>query len=263
MSKPTAMSSSMTFAQTFTLASQVRSKLTREASSPKSSLRNLVVQANMLDNIMDYISDETSRRAASKASRVATKAAATHVHFEEPKEQIVSSTSITEYEVGSDSDDDSDYDSESDEDDYYYYSDDEDDVTEELAVKSSFKQMPSLNLSLIEEEEEEEDVIESTPRSYGQDIVMTEVADATHDMPELCRSTSLSDDDEELADKSNYTHEQVHGKLPHAKSPHNTQLQNKSTSSNKMAPSLFSINNDHRQDHHHRQNAIYSMEDMF
>ena len=52
----------MSFAQTYILASKVRSKLTREAQSPKSSLRNLVVQANMLDNIMDYINDETKRR---------------------------------------------------------------------------------------------------------------------------------------------------------------------------------------------------------
>ena len=56
----------MSFAQTYILASKVRSKLTREAQSPKSSLRNLVVQANMLDNIMDYISDETKRRTSEK-----------------------------------------------------------------------------------------------------------------------------------------------------------------------------------------------------
>lgn len=253
-------SSSMTFSQTFTLASKVRSKLTRESSSRKPSMRKLVLQANMLDNIMDYISDETSKRVTLKAARVATKAANTQVHFAEPIVQNVSSTLVTEYEVDSESDDDSDY---SDEDDYYYSDDDEPDMDDELIVNLSTKQIPVLNLSVIEEEDEvEDDVIEYTPSSYNQDIVMSEETGASHDMPELCRTTTLSDDEEELADKSNYSLERVHSNLPETRSTHNILYPNKSESSNMNTTSLFTINNDNKLDHH-RQNAIYSMEDMF
>jgi hypothetical protein len=220
-------------------------------------MRKLVLQANMLDNIMDYISDETSKKVALKAARVATKAANTQVHFAEPIVQIVSSTSVTEYEVDSESDDDSDY---SDEDDYYYYSDDEEqDMDDELVVNLSTKQIPVLNLSVIEEEDEvEDDVIEYTPSSYNQDIVMSEETGASHDMPELCRTTTLSDDEEELADKSNYSLERVHSNLPETRSTHNILYPNKSKSSNMNTTSLFTINNDNKLDHH-RQNAIYSM----
>lgn len=249
-------SSSMTFSQTFTLASKVRSKLTRESSSRKPSMRKLVLQANMLDNIMDYISDETSKRVTLKAARVATKAANTQVHFAEPIVQNVSSTLVTEYEVDSESDDDSDY---SDEDDYYYSDDDEPDMDDELIVNLSTKQIPVLNLSVIEEEDEvEDDVIEYTPSSYNQDIVMSEETGASHDMPELCRTTTLSDDEEELADKSNYSLERVHSNLPETRSTHNILYPNKSESSNMNTTSLFTINNDNKLDHH-RQNAIYSM----
>lgn len=111
----------MSFAETYVMASKVRSKLTRQAANPKTLLVLLVLQANMLDNLMDTIAEETKKRRE------------THVSFSVPEKRHTSvEPSVTEYEVESDSDDDLDYDSDPDvvefeseleSDDDYYYSD--------------------------------------------------------------------------------------------------------------------------------------------
>lgn len=93
--------SQLSFAQTYILASKVRTKLTKEAQSPKSSLRNLVVQANMLDNIMDYISEETTRRTQEYETIRKQKS----VEFAPSPLRSNYKTSITEYEIDEDSDD--------------------------------------------------------------------------------------------------------------------------------------------------------------
>ncbi|CAL1199816.1 unnamed protein product [Candida parapsilosis] len=161
----------MSFAQTYILASKVRSKLTKEAASPKSSLRNLVVQANMLDNLMDYITEETERRNNynqdshnnsnynrdshshnyNSTQQNQRGEGDRHVQFDVPAEsnhgksshsdEEVSSTagslyktSITEYELDSDSDSDSDSDYEEEEDYYDDYEEQEyeGDVSDEI-----------------------------------------------------------------------------------------------------------------------------------
>ncbi|CCG24958.1 hypothetical protein CORT_0G02790 [Candida orthopsilosis Co 90-125] len=143
----------MSFAQTYILASKVRSKLTKEAASPKSSLRNLVVQANMLDNLMDYITEETERRNNYNQEQHQGQqqdSDGKRVQFDIPSEvnhgksghsdEEVSNTgslyktSITEYELDSDSDSDSDSDYE--EEDY-----DDGDEQEEGDVSDEIKQL--------------------------------------------------------------------------------------------------------------------------
>lgn len=168
----------MSLAQSYVLASKVRSKLTRDASNPKTALRNLVVQANMLDNLMDHISDENAKR-VSKLNQV---------KFEIPKRTSNLSheyqTSVLAYEVSdeSDSDSDSDFDSgseneESENEEYdndeeydsddYYYSSEEEEVEEEVEEEP----MPAFKLSTIVEEPEvpELSVSSSTDESENEE----------------------------------------------------------------------------------------------
>lgn len=192
------MSTQMTFAQSYMLASKVRSKLTREAANPRASLRNLVVQANMLDNLMDHIAEELSRRKempketqretqretpreATKESNLSKESyhdsqsnlsksynvdySESHVRFELPQrgaeeyeQSDAPSVSVIEY----DSDSDSEY--ESDEDEDYYYSDEE----EERAVPI-YKHLPTMNLSVISEEEEAEQGVPELSRALSDD----------------------------------------------------------------------------------------------
>lgn len=184
------------YSESFVLASKVRAKLTKEAANPKSSLRSLVLQANMLDNIMDHISHEAEKRKASTA-----------VKFSLPRKPSTTvnngGASITEYEVDSDSDDDYYSDSDSDSDSYYYSSEEEDDdegleFVIETTQSASFKQLPSINLSLttIEEESESSDLHDS--------------------LPELSRSTSLTDSEseDEMAECKTHLIEPLHHDKP-------------------------------------------------
>lgn len=277
--------SNLTFAQTYTLASRVRSKLTKEAASPKSSLRNLVVQANMLDNLMDYISVETKKRSA--ASKVHT---STSVHFELPAARH-DKTSISEYEVNSDSDSDSDSDdddvdadyvprsfnnihyeeefdsdsdSDEDSDDDYYYSDSDDAIIDDDAEElefvtttsiprqistTSFKELPSIDLSMNlvpEEDEEDEDDLMVSP---------------TDEVPGLCRTVSLTDDEEDEVNDQHHRN-YVHTNVEHHDSSH-TKTHSGSVSV-AAPPSLFKhVVPTPTSSLHQRNNAIYSMEHMF
>lgn len=177
----------MSFAQTYILASKVRFKLTREAQSPKSSLRNLVVQANMLDNIMDYISDETKRRTSEKlTSKTNTKKSSSG--YLSPESSVVQfaptpvrqayKTSITEYEIDSDSSDDEEEEEDDDEDDNegdYFYEDGQNDY-DDLDDYEDSVVMEQDELAAIkgvyyeedqEEEEEEEDNLSETSSIYS------------------------------------------------------------------------------------------------
>lgn len=169
----------MSFAESYVLASKVRSKLTKEAANPKTSLRSLVLQANMLDNLMDHISVQAEQKRAAKVSFAIPK-----------KETVPVGPLVTEYELDSDSDFDSDSESDSEEDDYYYSSDEEDmDVVPSSAALASvktYKELPVINLlsghdlSVIFEEEQEDE------------------------LPELSRSTSDSELEDEV-DVPSYT----------------------------------------------------------
>lgn len=164
----------MSFAQTYILASKVRSKLTREAQSPKSSLRNLVVQANMLDNIMDYISDETKRRTSEKlTSKTNTQKSSSG--YLSPESSVVQfaptpvrqayKTSITEYEIDSDSSDDDEEEEEEDheddnEDDYFYEDgqndyDDLDDYEDSVVMEQD--ELAAIKGVYYEEDQDEEE----------------------------------------------------------------------------------------------------------
>lgn len=180
----------MSFAQTYILASKVRSKLTREAQSPKSSLRNLVVQANMLDNIMDYISDETKRRTSEKlTSKTNTQKSSSG--YLSPESSVVQfaptpvrqayKTSITEYEIDSDSSDDDEEEEEEDheddnEDDYFYedgqndyddLDDYEDSVVMEQDELAAIKGVYYEEDQEEEEEEDEDDNLSETSSIYS------------------------------------------------------------------------------------------------
>lgn len=179
----------MSFAQTYILASKVRSKLTREAQSPKSSLRNLVVQANMLDNIMDYISDETKRRTSEKlTSKTNTQKSSSG--YLSPESSVVQfaptpvrqayKTSITEYEIDSDSSDDDEEEDEDDEDDNeddYFYEDGQNDYDDlddyEDSVVMEQDELAAIKGVYYEEDqeedqdEEEEDNLSETSSIYS------------------------------------------------------------------------------------------------
>lgn len=172
----------MSFAQTYILASKVRSKLTREAQSPKSSLRNLVVQANMLDNIMDYISDETKRRTSEKlTSKTNTQKSSSG--YLSPESSVVQfaptpvrqayKTSITEYEIDSDSSDDDEEDEDDNEDDYFYEDgqndyDDLDDYEDSVVMEQDeLAAIKGVYYEEDQEEEEEEDNLSETSSIYS------------------------------------------------------------------------------------------------
>lgn len=300
------MSTSMTFAQSYILASRVRSKLTKEASNPKSSLRVLVTQANMLDNLMDHIATETAKRNQKLRA----------VSIQEDNEEAIDSdsesdsdsedeeeeefevgqsrrvsfdlstprgrqlhTSVAEYEVESDSDseDDSDFDSDSDS-DYYYSSDDEEisegtasaqyDATQALdqlrrsagATQSMFKELPSVNLHYLSPITEEEAEDESDASDDDQAVEEEEEGVNDNGVPGLCRSLSLSDDED---------FESEHYKLEHSNQYYKPRYQES------IDGRLF--NSNHKSDHmqhgqiphlnhqhvnHQRHNAIMSMESI-
>lgn len=167
----------LTFAQSYILASKVRSKLTKEAQNPNSSLRVLVTQANMLDNLMDHINSETEKRTATSKVQF-------QLPNNRPRQPSSLSANISEYEVDSDSDSDSDSDDsdyESDSDDYYYSSEEEEDEEEEqgqatLQHVQSYKQLKSLDLSL------------------------SSIREESTELPELSRSLSVTDSESEESD---------------------------------------------------------------
>lgn len=240
----------MSFAESYVLASKVRSKLTKEAANPKTSLRSLVLQANMLDNLMDHIAEQTEKKKASSAK----------VSFALPQKstpQPISVSrgrgpSVTEYEVESDSD--SDYDSDSDfeydsddmenfqlgtvsdsEDDYYYSSEEEEDAevvqsSVALASVKSYKQLPVIDLS------------------NGHDLLVILEEDHEEELPELSRSPSSSESEDDEVDVPNY------------------KLTNEVNAYKITSEQLFKshgpreVGDAHR---HHRHNAIYLMEHVF
>ncbi|ABN65042.1 hypothetical protein PICST_29941 [Scheffersomyces stipitis CBS 6054] len=279
----------MSFAQSYILASKVRTKLTKEAANPKSSLRNLVVQANMLDNLMDFISEETEKR--SKPTQVkfdlSTRVSAGN------KTTTTSNykTSITEYELDSesDSDDDEDYyyenddeeeeDSDSDSDDYYYYSDsdevedmeEENDITELTQLTApalpqrtaSYKQLPYINLSLSSIQEEDEEAEQSDAElSQDSEVEVDFVESATpSDVPELCHCNSLTDDEEEGAfyEDANY--------IAATATTDDADFDRARPKSQPASVSLFKCASresvEHQSPAHMRHNAIYSLEHVF
>ncbi|KAG7663373.1 uncharacterized protein J8A68_003121 [[Candida] subhashii] len=240
--------SDLSFAQTYILASRVRSKLTKEANSPKASLRNLVVQANMLDNIMDYIHDETEKR-----TTITKQAPKDHVSFNVPIKPTRHEykTSIVEYELDEESDSDEEiaveeyapmyyysqreadseeeeeedeewedeYSSSSDSDDYYYSDEEEDQEVQPIQEAQanftprtlpgpSFRQLPVMNLHSIEENEEEDEEYSSDSEEDEED------EESITSLPELTYASSLSDDEveehEELHEETSVIEEQEH-----------------------------------------------------
>lgn len=213
----------MSFAESYLLASKVRSKLTREAANPKTPLRSLVLQANMLDNLMDHISVETEK-----------KLSANKVSFSLPSRSPLSSgSSVTEYEVDLDSD------SDSDDADYYYSSEEEEDEEEEDTLlihrPQSYRRLPTMDLSLPEHD------LLLIPEEEGEE------ADA---LPELSRSSSNSDSepDEEVAD--------VHYALAHAPASH------KLSSEDLLHGHGHGHSRGHPASHH-RHDAIYLMKLLY
>lgn len=252
----------MSFAQSYILASKVRTKLTREASNPKSSLRVLVTQANMLDNLMDHIATETAKRNKfhSVVNEQIVEDQEEEVEDEEEEEdssddefevEVVSprrisfslptrgrqlATSVAEYEVESDSDSDSDDDS-----DYYYSSEDDDEEEMEspllhrsVSSPSIFRELPSINLQFQDEEEDDEESEKSDDELDHQEV------------PGLCRSPSLTDDED-------FEHE--HYKIDnHA---YKATYQESIEFSDKNSSYTPIVN---RTVHHQRHHAIMSME---
>lgn len=236
----------MSFAESYVLASKVRSKLTKEAANPKTSLRSLVLQANMLDNLMDHIAEQAEKKKASKVS-FAVPEKPTPVTISRGRGPLV-----TEYELESDSDSDSDFDSDSDydsgsesedyefgqfaesdeEDDYYYSSDEEDtDVVQSsvaLASVKNYKKLPVIDLS------------------GGHDLLVI-FEEQEDGLPELSRSTSDSESEDEV-DMPNYS------------------ISTKASAHKITSEELFKshghleVEDPHR---HQRHNAIYSMEHVF
>lgn len=204
----------------------------------------------MLDNLMDHIAEETEK-----------KKRANKVSFALPEKipQPVSVSSgrgplVTEYEVESDSDSDfdsdSDYESESDddeynfgtisdsdEDDYYYYSSEEEEEQEGEVVQSSvalasiksYKKLPVIDLS------------------HGHDLLVIFEEDNEEELPELSRSASDSESEDEV-DIPNY------------------KLSSEVNAYKITSEELFKshgprvMENAHR---HQRHNAIYLMEHVF
>ncbi len=102
--------------QTCVLASRVRSKLTKEATSPSKNLRALVSHANLLDNIISQISQQRS------------------VGFSLPSQESRQRTSYNYHqsEFDSDSDSDSDSDCELECDQEVWELDSDDDINEDI-----------------------------------------------------------------------------------------------------------------------------------
>ncbi|PVH14546.1 uncharacterized protein CXQ87_002690 [Candidozyma duobushaemuli] len=238
----------MSFAESYVLASKVRSKLTRQAANPKASLRSLVLQANMLDNLMDHIAVESDKRKAAPPAKVS---------FALPEKPQAPSVgpSVTEYEVDYDSasDDDDDYDfddfnegthtvyyssesdSDSDSDDYYYSSDEEEE--EDLTPSSSYRHLPTIDLSDMH-----------LHRS------LSVIEEETEEMPELARSNSTSDSDSEIEDVAHAAVVSVADEEHIVKAPPKAPTQTASDVSAVSHPHIA---------RHSRHNAVYSMEHVF
>jgi hypothetical protein len=278
---------SLSFSQTYILASKVRSKLTKQANDPKVRLSNLVVQANMLDNLMDSISSFAEER-----NKATQSSGESHVTFNvsTPHSSLRTVTSVSEYEVDLDSDDedsddeyyvdeddeddDIDYEEsyvtttgvsissshtlqvvdrsveDDDSDDYYYSSEDEEPSSlHQLSEILSSVTQSSMDLSTIEEayESEESDESRSDYDSRAQDIL---------EMPELCSSKSLSDeeiDDNDTVSVKNYICTSNDGSKSCPPSMFKTQT----------FPPVNSPNTVPKSHSHSRSNALYSMEQLF
>lgn len=279
---------SLSFSQTYILASKVRSKLTKQANDPKVRLANLVVQANMLDNLMDSISSFAEERNKATAT-----SGDSHVTFNvsKPHSSLRTVTSISEYEVDLDSDDedsddeyyddddddddddDEDYKSyvtttgegypssytlqvvdrsveDDDSDDYYYSSEDEEpNSLSQLSEILSSVNGSSLDLSTIEEAYESEESDESGSDSNSRTQDILE-------MPELCSSNSPSD--EEIDD-----HDTVAVKNYICISNDGSKSSPPSMLKTHTAPPLNIPNTILKTQSHHRSNALYSMEQLF
>ncbi|KAK6464313.1 hypothetical protein DFJ63DRAFT_333885 [Scheffersomyces coipomensis] len=244
--------STLTFAQSYILASKVRSKLTKEAANPKSSLRNLVIQANMLDNLMDYITEETEKR--SKTSTVkfdVSKPRTINTTTSRQASTLVKEIELDEDDSDEDVDDD-DYDEvSSSDDDYYYYSDEEEPEEELKALatevvisnSSSYKQLPYINLSLSNIPEEDQEDQDYTYQS--------------HEVPELSHSRSLSESEESEDSESDEEH-------PHfLLEPRFNLDSKKSKQHQQQQPSQVSIFTFNHPTSHQRTPAIYSIESVF
>lgn len=248
--------SEMSFAQTYMLASTVRSKLTKEAANPNSSLRVLVSQANMLDNIMDSLAEKTEARMSQL--KVSVESDDKHVSFKLPgrqKSHLSSvSTNVTEYEVDpeSDSDDFSDSDSDADSDsDDYSDSEDEEEAVEyavQLGKVQSFRQLPSMNLSL-------------SPIEESQDMETEDLDVETIEVPDLSRSPTLTD--EEDIHESNY--KLTTTKKTSAERTKPRSYGKKSIDEHFHDNDLTIPNRQEQYDlhHHERHNAVYSIENIF
>lgn len=215
--------SSMSFSETYMLASRVRLKLTRSAANPKLPLRLLVLQANMLDNLMDHISSqyETRKSSSNKVSFAVDEA---------PRKRNVSvlrgrGPTVTEYEVESDSDldldsdsdldldaafsdSDSDYDSDEEEeededaDDYYYHTATAVDVVEEIDA-AVILSSSALSSSRANYKPQLQSTPRSQPRVLGLPVIME---DQNEDgLPALTRLTSISSDEEDEEENSFFT----------------------------------------------------------
>lgn len=257
----------MSLAQSYILASKVRSKLTSDATNPKASLRNLVVQANMLDNLMDHIASENTKR----VERI------NQVKFDLPNKQTQPSnlgtnspiTKVQEYEVNDDSDSDFDSDSDSDSDyepyEYGIGKDDEDGYDSDDYYYSSEEEEEEVD----EEEEEEEDDEKPVIPSFKLSTIEEEP-----EMPELSKSSSATDESDNEDDahheyEYNYPHK-IDG-IDHVKQPlmsgdksitgslfEHPQLQQQ------QLPQLPQQPTHHRDYyHHHRHDAIHSMSEVF
>ncbi|OBA20525.1 hypothetical protein METBIDRAFT_12510 [Metschnikowia bicuspidata var. bicuspidata NRRL YB-4993] len=237
----------MSFASSYVLASKVRSKLTKQASSPTSSLRQLVLQANMLDNIMDHISSKTEQMRNKKSVSFSTPQF--HNYKKHSAIEQTNGPNVTEYEVDSDSDSDFDSDSESEadnveyasgnDDDDYYFSSDSDEGDEEIENMTSLSYahkniMPTIDLS------DDSQLL----------VIYEEHEDALPELTHLVSSSdSDSDDDIEMP---SYILSSAHA--------------NRSTESLLGADISVKDGGDHSspmRHHHERHSAICSIEDVF
>lgn len=189
-------------AESYILASKVRSKLTREAADPTTSLRSLVLQANMLDNLMDHITVAAEKKQAQAKVSFA---------LPQPKRSpLAYGPSITEYEIESDSDSEED-----DDDDYYFSSDDEDEM--DIGISQPFHRSASeSNLLVIQEESEMPELSRSSSNSDSE--LEEEVEDIHYTIDHAAVPHKLSSED--LLRRNG--HKDDHHRLHHAPSHHRT-----------------------------------------
>lgn len=92
------------------MASRVRAKLMRDSCNRNATLLSLVVQANLLDRLMDEILAHQQQAVAEPVREIKFEVPASPLSLPDLTPASNSSTSITEYEILSDSSDDEDYD---------------------------------------------------------------------------------------------------------------------------------------------------------